>query len=241
MKICVRYHLLCTVALAILLSDGLAQGQSGSDTLKAQLLGYVDANRDGLNDRFRDANGDGVNDVDLKPYRHVFQFQDQNQDGLNDLWRDQDGDGVNDLLVACLKTRGIKPKTPWIDRDGDGVLDADVRPRFAVDLAEFVLDADHDGKNDVTGLEINLANALGYRYGCVDEETDQQIRKFMDKDGDGMHDSFARRWLNDVSQMNTMRKYDFFQDADGDGIADDRGFGRMRQRGAGNQHGKKKP
>lgn len=68
---------------------------------KEVFLGFVDANRDGINDRFRDAEGDGRDDVSGTPYPHRFAFADQNQDGSNDLFVDRDGDGVNDLNAEC--------------------------------------------------------------------------------------------------------------------------------------------
>jgi hypothetical protein len=189
-------------------------------------FGFIDKNKDGINDRFCDANGDGVNDIDLQSYQHIFQFRDQNQDGLNDLWQDKDGDGVNDLMVQLLKERGIRPKLPWIDRDGDGVLDPGVKPEFAVELTEFVLDSNKDQKNDITGLTFTKDNIMGYRYGCIDEDLNKEIKRFEDANGDGMHDNFNNRWLKEQGDVPG-RNHDYFIDTDGDGIADGRGFGRQ--------------
>ena len=226
--------------LALLLFPGQpARSQSNADSIKFRAIGYVDANRDGMNDLFRDANGDGKNDVTNDPYPHSFKFEDKNKDGLNDLWLDKDGDGVNDLIVARLKQKGIRPKISWIDKDGDGILDADVQPRFEADLTQFVLDSNQDGKNDVTGLEFKRDNCLGYRYGCIDEEMNKQIKKFIDKNGDGMYDHFASRLMRDMGQQGGKRPHDYFIDRDGDGIADDRGFGTMRKDRARHQRGKK--
>ncbi len=219
--------------LIILFSGQFFQGRSSVDSLKVEPPGFIDLNRDGLNDRFQDANGDGINDIDNKAYRHHFKFEDKNKDQVNDLWIDRDGDGVNDLILPLLKQKGNAPHQPWIDRDGDGIQDANVRPAFKVGLSEFVLDMDRDGKNDITGLEFDDQNAGGFRYGKIDEEENQEIVKFSDKDGDGMHDSFTKRWENEKGKHG--RRQDVFIDKDGDGIADDRGIGnleknRMRQR-----------
>lgn len=202
----------------------LVQGQTAE---KTDIPGFVDKNRDGINDRFADANGDGVNDMDSKPYAHTFLFQDQNQDGLNDLWQDKDGDGVNDLMVDLLKRKGIRPKMPWIDRDADGVLDPGVKPKYDADLTEFVLDTNKDLKNDITGLKFEKDNVMGYRYGCFDEDLNKEIKKFVDDDSDGMYDKFKNRWLKEMGEKPGNRNHDYFIDTDGDGIADGRGFGRL--------------
>jgi hypothetical protein len=89
-------------------------------------VGFVDADRDGLNDRFRDADGDGVCDVTGRAYLRRFAVVDADGDGLNDVFIDGDGNGVNDL------------DDTWADADGDRVCDN-------------VLDADGDGRNDITG------------------------------------------------------------------------------------------
>lgn len=222
------------VGIFIILNSGYyLLGQSSGDSVKVESPGFVDLNRDGLNDRFQDANGDGINDIDNKPYRHHFKFEDRNKDQLNDLWIDRDGDGVNDLILPVLKQRGKGPQQPWIDRDGDGIQDANVRLLFKAGFAEFVIDIDQDRKNDITGLEFDDQNVDGYRYGKIDEEENQEIVKFSDKNGDGMDDSFTKRWENEKGKHG--RRQDVFIDKDGDGIADDRGIGnleknRMRQR-----------
>ena len=84
----------------------------------SSILGYVDENNDGINDRFCDANGDGVNDVDQQAYTHSFKYQDRDGNGINDLWVDADGDGVNDLLHEIGKTQ-----SRWVDLDADGIQD----------------------------------------------------------------------------------------------------------------------
>lgn len=215
-------------------------GQSGEDSSRVAPIGYVDANQDGVNDLFRDTNGDGVNDVNQKRYRHQFRWQDQNGDGVNDLWRDQDGDGVNDLLHSVLLKRGIKPKTPWIDKNADGIIDADAVPIFDADLKEFVLDMDGDSVNDITGVNISKSSTMGYRYGCIDEEMNQEIAKFIDKNKDGMFDEFSNRLKNDMQKFGHTRKFDYFIDSDGDGISDGRGFKRVGKKQSGQGHGRGK-
>ena len=153
-------------------------------------IGYVDANRDGVNDRFADANGDGLNDIGGAPYPHRFQFADANADGANDVFVDRDGDGVNDLDARL------------VDSDKDGVCDN-------------VIDHNGDGVNDITGAKYGVASLNGFRLGKVDEERGRIYRRFVDGDGDGMHDRPGRgRWGG--GQM------DRFVDEDGDGICDGR-------------------
>lgn len=180
--------------------------------------GYIDADRDGVNDRFCDANGDGVNDVTGEPYEHRFVFRDGDEDGVNDVFTDADGDGVNDLDATT------------VDRDGDGVCDN-------------VIDADGDGRNDITGAEIAKDSLDGFRYGRVDEERKRVHLRFTDEDGDGMHDYAGRgRW------GGGMRRMDRFVDEDGDGICDgrtirgrgaeDTGQDRRRRGRSGGGHGR---
>lgn len=207
---------------------------------QSPIIGYQDSDYDGFNDLFRDANGDGINDVTSQPYQHHFKFEDKNKDGLNDLWIDRDGDGVNDLMFVQLKRKGIRSETPWVDRDGDGIQDPGIEPRYKVALNEFVLDMNHDGKNDITGIEFKKDNTMGYRFGCIDEDRDKEIKKFLDKNGDGMHDRFANRLSQDLEMHGKGRQYDYFIDKDGDGISDGRGFERFGKQKKGHGHGKKR-
>jgi len=127
---------------------------------------FIDENRDGLNDWFRDANGDGINDVDLKSYPHAFPFEDKNGDGKNDRFVDEDGDGVNDL------------STSFVDYDGDKWNDN-------------IIDADHDWINDITGTIYNRRSLFGGRYGAVWEERGMRAKDFVDENGDGQCDQFG--------------------------------------------------
>jgi hypothetical protein len=236
-------HTTTRLSLVMLWLLGLAllsSAQTRVDSNQFRPIGYADANRDGINDRFVDANGDGINDLTQQSYRHSFQFEDKNQDGINDLWVDRDGDGVNDLLVFCLKKQGIRPQIEWLDQDGDGIIDAEAQPTFKADLRQFVLDEDSDGKNDVTGLEMKYSNVMGFRYGRIDEELNQELKKFQDKNGDGMSDQLDTRLAQIMKKGNGMRQHDLFIDRDGDGLADDRGFGGMGKSQNRRQRGKRK-
>ena len=155
-------------------------------------VGYVDRNRDGLNDLFRDANGDGVNDVSGEKYAHRFDFVDKDGDGVNDLFVDWDGDGVNDLHAK------------YVDADGDGICDN-------------VVDFNGDSINDITGLKFGRKSLQGFRYGLVDEERGEVHRRFLDRDGDGMHDL-----LKEMHRRGGRPGLDRFIDEDGDGISDGR-------------------
>ena len=170
---------------------------------KPKFIGFVDKNKDGINDKFHDANGDGINDVTNEKYEHKFKFVDKNKDKINDIFVDKDGDGVNDL------------ETKMVDEDKDGVNDN-------------VLDYNKDGFNDITGLKYKNEDLMGYRYGIVEEELKKTHKRFIDENGDGMHDSVARRRHfadEDGDGIN-----DRFIDEDGDGICDGRRFGRQRHR-----------
>ncbi|MCY3667809.1 MAG: hypothetical protein OXH81_19275, partial [Gemmatimonadetes bacterium] len=76
------------VVIAIVASALLAcpvHAQSGppeKSASPAPIVGYVDADRDGINDRFRDQDGDGVNDLNGQPYPHHFPFLDEDEDGV---------------------------------------------------------------------------------------------------------------------------------------------------------------
>ena len=185
---------LVSVAAMAVLSPLLAEdAPEASRAPKAAVIGYADADLDGLNDRFRDANGDGLDDVSKKPYQHHFRFVDQDGDRVNDLFVDQDGDGVNDLNAR------------YKDADGDGICDN-------------VIDFDGDGINDITGAKYGRKSLGGYRFGRVDEERKTVHRLFVDEDRDGMND-LIRRFHPPGGPGPRM---DHFIDEDGDGIADGR-------------------
>ena len=167
---------------------------AGAQQEQPTAIGYVDADRDGLNDRFRDKDGDGVNDIGQQPYPHHFSFVDADGDGLNDRFRDKDGDGVNDLDGR------------YVDSDEDGFIDN-------------VVDFNGDKINDITGEKYGPRGLKGYRFGRIFEERGHPVKRFLDEDGDGMHDPFKRLH----QRMRLMdRRMDFFFDEDGDGIDDAR-------------------
>ena len=182
--------LLFAIAASVLLAC-FAAAQSASP---APVIGYVDADRDGVNDRFRDANGDGINDLTDQPYPHHFPFLDADDDGINDRFRDADGDGVNDLDGR------------FRDADDDGFIDN-------------VIDFNGDRLNDITGEKYGPHGLLGYRFGRILEERRQRVKHFRDADGDGMHDPLKRLH----QRLRSLdRRIDFFLDEDGDGIDDAR-------------------
>lgn len=173
------------------------------------VLGYVDADRDGANDRFQDVDGNGVNDVTRKAYAHRFLFTDENEDGVNDRFADQDGDGVNDLDAG------------FVDVDRDGVCDN-------------VIDYDGDGINDITGLTYGASSLNGARYGRVDEEQKLVHRQFVDADGDGMHDAPPDRRADGRGGMDHFVDEDGDGICDGRTVRG-RGMGRPVWRGQGRE------
>lgn len=157
-------------------------------------FGFVDKNGDGINDRFRDADGNGVNDRTGLPYPHRFAFIDADNNGVNDRYIDRDGDGVNDLNAA------------YTDSNRDGHCDN-------------IVDYNGDQHNDITGLSYKRTSLRGYRYGFIDEERGLKHRRFIDENGDGMHD---RTQLFPPPFLGNKDKMDYFIDEDGDGIGDGR-------------------
>ncbi len=182
------------IAASALLACSVCAQSGPADATPAPVVGYVDADRDGVNDRFRDEDGDGVNDRDGQPYPHHFSFADEDGDGVNDRFRDADGDGVNDL------------DSRFRDADKDGFIDN-------------VVDCNGDRLNDITGAKYGPHGLMGYRFGRIVEERKHRIKHFRDADGDGMHDPLKRLHQR-LRALN--RRMDFFLDEDGDGIDDAR-------------------
>lgn len=177
--------------------------ETKDETKKPEFIGFVDKNKDGINDKFHDANGDGINDVTKEKYNHRFKFIDKNKDKVNDVFVDKDGDGVSDF------------ETKFVDADKDKINDN-------------VLDYDRDGINDITGLKYKNKDLMGYRYGIVEEEMKKTHKSFIDENGDGMHDVVARR--RGFCDEDGDGIHDRFVDEDGDGICDGRHFGMHRRR-----------
>lgn len=185
----------------------------------AKFIGFIDKDKDGINDKFRDANGDGKNDVDGKEYPHKFEYKDKNKDKINDLWMDRDGDGVNDLF---LKFKG----------------------RARQKVRQNVLDVNADGRNDITGVKFDRAKHrwMGEKWGFWDEQKGKLQGRFIDEDGDGIDDRMKgfSGFMGNHNRSTRMR--DMFIDEDGDGIADGRDdfISKMGRCGrGGNQNGKK--
>ncbi len=200
----------CGALTALLAMGSLAAAQPATPPAapeggsgKREFLGFVDADRDGINDRFRDADGNGRDDVSGKTYAHRFAFADRDLDGINDLFVDRDGDGVNDLDAEC-------------GQGADGG-------------CANVVDQDRNGVNDITGLRYTRTSLRGYRYGRIAEELRQPLPRFVDQDGDGMND-LLRRFFNRM-EMEDRPSFDRFIDEDGDGINDNRPHPRPFDRG----------
>ncbi len=171
---------------------GSRTAADGEKTVVVLPFGFVDKDKNGVNDLFVDANGDGVNDVSVKPYAHKFKFVDKDKNGINDLFVDADGDGVNDLKVS------------FADADNDGINDN-------------VVDTDCDFINDITGLKYSRKSLRGYKFGFIKEER-MLMRGFIDEDGDGLPD-FRRMKMRGAE---IQPGYDRFIDRDGDGMDDRR-------------------
>jgi len=224
MNMNIRTLFLMSVSALCLFCTELLRAQS-----ETRAIGFIDRNKDGINDRFCDADGDGINDLTGQQYAHSFEFKDKNGDGINDVWTDADGDGVNDRLG-----RVMAENSRWVDTDGDGIADQQRSSLRGRELMGYVLDTDQDGKNDITGIGYSGRDLYGYRFGNVDEENGVADKNFNDADGDGINDRFMNQQRRTQLQHQRM---DFFIDADGDGIADDCNLQRMR--GQGKRKGKK--
>ena len=200
-----------------------------SDVQAQEVIGFIDQNTDGINDLFVDTNGDGINDVTGKSYPHAFKYVDGDKDNRNDLWADSDGDGVNDKLGEFQKK-----SMQWIDLDGDGIIDSEAGGLKGKALKAHVLDINKDGKNDITGERYSGRDLQGYRFGNVYEEMGITDPDFTDTNGNSMNDNFEK----EISiGKHGKDKLDFFIDRNGDGIADDKGLGKIKNRGK--QKGKK--
>jgi len=208
LTVLIVYNFIIGTAFAVDLikSDTSTTPLSTKDSPKSQFIGWLDQNKDGINDKFHDYNGDGINDVTKEKYEHRSKFLDKNKDRVNDVFIDKDGDGVNDL------------ETKFVDKDKDGINDN-------------VLDYNKDGINDITGLKYQKSDLMGYRYGIVEEELKKTHSKFIDENNDGMHDPVAKRMSfqdEDADGVN-----DKFVDKNGDGISDGRRFGQRMKQGQG--------
>lgn len=163
-----KFGIAVFLAGLVIASPSLAQEKTGNEALK-----YIDADKDGRNDVFRDANGDGVNDITGLKYKHNFLFIDKNGDGINDIFRDANGDDVNDL--DNKKTDAEKGQyKKFLDEDRDGV--NDITGKKKDDTAVFK-DEDGDGIDDA--VQIKAMKQSMRQHG-------KDV--FIDTDGDGIND-----------------------------------------------------
>jgi len=165
-----------------------------------KIIGFVDADKDGINDRFVDANGDGKNDRDGKEYPHRFAFEDKNKDVINDLWIDQDGDGVNDLGSSF-------------------------KDKMRHEVTCNVLDFDADGCNDVTGERYDAKEPQwkGELCGFWDESKGKTQGRMVDENADGIDDRVQAHHGGGMGNHHGESNRDYFIDEDGDGVCDGRG------------------
>jgi hypothetical protein len=141
---------------------------SGQRAKKLKFIGYIDKNRDGINDLFKDANGDGINDITGRPYPRLFGYIDKNRDGINDLFKDANGDGINDY------------DNSFIDKNGNRISDN-------------VIDANGDGINDITGrvvrkFRVGKKKSVKSRKIGIKKFPSYEVDIFVDKERDGFND-----------------------------------------------------
>ena len=161
------------------------------------------------------------------PENEELRYRDDDSDGINDLFRDANGDGINDVTGKPYRhnfmfrdENGDGINDEFKDADGDGVND-----HFAGGKGERsgfsynVIDFDANGINDVTGKQY---------------QRQMKNRGFFDENGDGIRDTFEGE--DATSQFSEdVKNTDKFQDEDGDGINDGRGFGRDKRNIGGNR------
>jgi len=163
-----KVYRIILVAALVLTGTVSAQERAPEEPLK-----YIDENKDGMNDLFRDADGNGINDINGKSYKHNFRFIDKNGDGINDVFRDANGDGENDLSFKETGA-GKSQYKKFLDADSDGVNDIEGSARMSKGIFR---DENGDGIDD--NVQIT--------------ETKQAMRQrgkdvFIDSDGDGIND-----------------------------------------------------
>ena len=172
---------------------------AGSKSPRMEKPRYRDADKDGVNDLFKDGNGDGINDVSGKAYQHNFKFSDKDGDGKNDLFLDSNGDGVNDLSVNTQNKKEADITHTVIDFNGDGVNDITGKKYSSEKSNREFVDEDGDGINDNTVRE-NRATG---------KEQSREKDIFTDEDGDGINDGrgFGRDRRNkDIEKQGGKRR-----------------------------------
>ncbi len=185
--------------------------------------GYVDANSDGVDDRYdndldgiinqydRDSDNDGIPDV-VEAYG-----VDANGDGVIDNYTDTDADGFSqnvDVNTSGHLSSGTGLSVP--DLDGDG------RPNY------FDLDSDNDGIPDAVEANATDANNNGIPdwgtmadadadgfWDPLDGTAAALLRTGADGNNDGRADSYPNKNFEGDARANA---YD--PDSDGDGIVD---------------------
>ena len=147
------------------------------------------------------------------------EYQDNDGDGVNDLFRDADGDGVNDVTgkpyrhnYSYTDANGDGINDSFLDANGDGVNDLALNGQNGNDATSYyAIDFDSDGINDITGK---------YYQRRVGQNG------FLDEDADGIRDTNEGSQNPPDKGQDAVSNNDTFEDEDGDGINDGRGFGR---------------
>lgn len=157
-------------------------------------LGYIDNDKNGVNDLYFDANGDGINDLngEMTMIQNI-KYIDENRDGINDLFSDNDGDGVNDIYI-------FSKYTPIIDIDDNGINDiTGIRYKkgfysgflYGSSVEEYgIILEDYEDKNG------------DFSDDHIKEEIESKRNdRFVDDDGDGICDNrdvkmMPRRYKN---------------------------------------------
>jgi len=172
---------------------------AGSKSPRMEKPRYRDADKNGVNELFRDGNGDGINDVSGKAYQHNFKFSDKDGDGKNDLFLDSNGDGVNDLVIGAQDKNGAGNRHTVIDFDGDGVNDITGKQYSSEKPSRGFIDEDGDGINDNAARENRVPG----------KEQNREKDIFTDEDGDGINDGrgFGRERRNkDIEKQGGRRR-----------------------------------
>lgn len=146
------------VTAAVVLFAGVAFSDEHGPACLGTPYGFQDADKDGVNDLFRDADGNGQDEVSGKPYLHAYPYADRDGDKKNDYFQDADGNGKNDLF---------KPGKH-------------IGNYFLI----LFLDADNNGLNDVTGRRIpgyKLAKPFRQAADSIAEQEEKEKGTYNEK------------------------------------------------------------
>jgi len=143
-------------------------------------VGFLDADKNGINDLFCDADGDGVNDINGQIYRQDIKFSDKNKDGINDFFVDSDGDGVNDVYL-------LSKEIAVLDFDNNGVNDITGKKYGKGFYSGYLLGKCFEEKGLTVDKFIDENNDM------MDDNVRTMIEsregdKFIDENGDGICD-----------------------------------------------------